>query len=47
MGGNPEMVSAPRKIIDGLDGNGLLKRYALSMEKKMVVGAFGNTMNYG
>ena len=28
-------------MIDGLDGNGLLKIYALSMEDKMAAGAFG------
>ena len=28
-----------RETVDGLDGNGLLKRYALSMEDKMATGA--------
>ena len=27
--------------MDGLNGNGLLKRYAFSMEDKMAAGAFG------
>ena len=39
------MVSAVEKTIDGLDGNGLLKTYALSMEDKMAaverLGALG------
>ena len=35
------------KTIDGLDGNGLLKRYALSMEDKMAAGSFGRARNYG
>ena len=30
-----------------LDGNGLLKRYALWMEDKMAAGAFGCAGNYG
>ena len=35
------------KTIDGLDGNGLHRTYALSMEKKMAAGAFGRARNYG
>ena len=35
------------KTIDGLDGSGLLKIYALSMEDKMAAGAFGRARNYG
>ena len=35
------------KKIDGLDGNGLLKTYAMSMEDKMAAGAFGRARNYG
>ena len=34
------------KTIDGLDGTSL-KRYALLMEDKMVVGAFGWATNFG
>ena len=30
-----------------MDGNGLLKTYALSMEDKMAAGAFGRTRSYG
>ena len=36
-----------REKFDGLDGNGLLKTYALSMEDKMAAGAFGRARNYG
>ena len=36
-----------RETVDGLDGNGLLKRYALSMEDKMAAGAFRRAKNYG
>ena len=36
-----------RETIDGLDGNGLLKTYALSMEDKMAAGAFGRARNCG
>ena len=32
--------------MDGLDGNGLLKTYALSMEDKMAAGAFGLWCKY-
>ena len=39
------MVS--EKIIDGLDGNGLLKAYVSSMEGKMAAGAFGRARSYG
>ena len=35
------------KTIDGLDGSGLLKIYAFSMEDKMAAGAFGRARNYG
>ena len=41
------MVSEGEKTIDGLDGNGLLKTYALSMEDKMAAGAVGRARNYG
>ena len=34
-------------LIDGLDENGLLKTYALSIEDKMAAGAFGRARNYG
>ena len=33
--------------MDGLDGNGLLKTYAHSMEDKMAAGTFGRARNYG
>ena len=33
--------------MDGLNGNGLLKRYAFSMEDKMAAGAFERARNYG
>ena len=33
------------KTIDGLDGNKLLKAYALSIEDKMAAGAFGRATN--
>ena len=33
--------------INGLDGNGLLKTNALSMEWKMAAGALGRARNYG
>ena len=33
--------------INGLDGNGLLKTNALSMEGKMAAGALGRARNYG
>ena len=35
------------KTVDDLDGNGLLKRYVLSMEDKMAAGAFRRAKNYG
>ena len=41
------MVSEARKQTDGLDGNGLLKIYALSMEDEMAAGAFGRARNDG
>ena len=41
------MVSEPKKTIDDLDGNGLLKGYTLSMEDKMLAGPFGRARNYG
>ena len=42
------MVSEPRKrTIDGLDGNGLLKMYALSMEDEMAAGPLGRARYYG
>ena len=34
-------------VYDGLDGNGLLKTYALSMEDKLAAGGFGHARNYG
>ena len=40
------MVYEVRKQ-SGLDGNALLKRYALSMKDKMATGTFGNAKNYG
>ena len=33
--------------MNGLDGNGLLKTYAHSMEDKMAAGTFGRARNYG
>ena len=33
--------------IDSLDGNGLLKTYAFSIEDKMAAGAFGRARSYG
>ena len=41
------IVYEARKTINGLDGNGLLKTYALPMEDKMVPGAFGRARKYG
>ena len=32
---------------DGLDGNGLLKTYVLSIEDKMAAGLFGRARDYG
>ena len=34
------MVYGVKKTINGLDGNGLLKTYTLSMEDKMAAGGF-------
>lgn len=36
-----------RKTIDGLDWNGLLKKYATLMEDKMVARESGQARNYG
>ena len=41
------MVSEPKKAINGLDGNGLLKTYSLLMEDKMAARVFGCARNYG
>ena len=38
------MISEVKKTIDGLDGNGLLKTYTLSMEDKMAAGVFGRAL---
>ena len=35
------------EIIDGLDGNRLLKAYTFLMEDKMAAEAFGHAKNYG
>ena len=40
------MVSGPKKTIDGLDGNRLLKTHAFSIEDNMAAGALGHARNY-
>ena len=41
------MFFEAKKTINGLDGNGLLKTYALSMEHKKAAGAFERARNCG